>query len=42
VFQTAGVVYNYSFARLLFVSGLEKRLPHLIGQVNKTAPRSRQ
>jgi amino acid transporter len=28
-------IYNYSFARLLFVSGLEKRLPHQIGQVNK-------
>jgi glutamate:GABA antiporter len=35
VFLTAGVVYNYAFARLLFVSGLEKRLPHQIGQVNK-------
>jgi len=28
-------IYNYSFARLLFVSGLEKRLPHQFGQVNK-------
>ena len=28
VFLTATVVYNYAFARLLFVSGLEKRLPH--------------
>jgi amino acid transporter len=28
-------IYNYSFARLLFVSGLEKRLPHQIAQVNK-------
>src|SRR2546422_5940690 len=33
VFLTACVVYNYAFARLLFVSGLEKRLPHQIGQV---------
>jgi amino acid transporter len=35
VFLTATVVYNYAFARLLFVSGLEKRLPHQIGAVNK-------
>ena len=35
VFLTAAVVYNYAFARLLFVSGLEKRLPHQFGQVNK-------
>jgi glutamate:GABA antiporter len=35
VFLTATVVYNYAFARLLFVSGLEKRLPHQIGKVNK-------
>lgn len=35
VFLTATVVYNYAFARLLFVSGLEKRLPHQIGQVNR-------
>ncbi|SRR5581483_4741073 len=35
VFLTATVVYNYAFARLLFVSGLEKRLPHQIGMVNK-------
>ncbi len=35
VFLTAATVYNYSFARLLFVSGLEKRLPHSIGKVNK-------
>ncbi len=34
-FLTSSAVYNYSFARLLFVSGLEKRLPHQIGQVNK-------
>jgi amino acid transporter len=35
VFLTAAVVYNYAFARLLFVSGLEKRLPHQIGRVNR-------
>jgi len=35
VFLTAAVVYNYAFARLLFVSGLEKRLPHQVGKVNK-------
>jgi amino acid transporter len=35
VFFTATVVYNYAFARLLFVSGLEKRLPHQFGKVNK-------
>lgn len=35
VFLTAAVVYNYAFARLLFVSGMEKRLPHQIGRVNK-------
>ena len=35
VFLTATVVYNYAFARLLFVSGMEKRLPHQIGQVNR-------
>jgi amino acid transporter len=34
-FLTSSMVYNYSFARLLFVSGLEKRLPHQIGKVNK-------
>ncbi|HKZ24913.1 MAG TPA: amino acid permease, partial [Acidimicrobiia bacterium] len=34
-FVTASMVYNYSFARLLFVSGLEKRLPTAIGRVNK-------
>jgi glutamate:GABA antiporter len=31
-------VYNYSFARLLFVSGLERRLPAAMGRVN---PRTR-
>jgi amino acid transporter len=34
-FLTSSAVYNYSFARLLFVSGLEKRLPHQIGKVNR-------
>jgi len=28
-------VYNYSFARLMFVSGLEHRLPHQFGRVNR-------
>ena len=27
-------VYNYSFARLLFVSGLDRRLPAVMGRVN--------
>jgi amino acid transporter len=35
-FVTNTVVYNYSFARLLFVSGLERRLPPLLGKVNKS------
>jgi glutamate:GABA antiporter len=35
VLLTVAVVYNYSFGRLLFVSGMEKRLPHQIGRVNK-------
>ena len=34
-FLTASMIYNYSFARLLFVSGLERRLPAAIGKVNK-------
>jgi amino acid transporter len=29
------VVYNYSFARLVFVSGLDRRLPKAMSQVNK-------
>ena len=29
------VVYNYSFARLLFVSGLDRRLPPAISRVNR-------
>jgi amino acid transporter len=33
VFNTT--VYNYSFARLLFVSGLDRRLPSVMGRVNK-------
>jgi glutamate:GABA antiporter len=28
-------VYNYSFARLLFVSGLDRRLPQAMGRVNR-------
>jgi len=28
-------VYNYSFARLLFVSGLDRRLPAALGRVNR-------
>src|SRR5260370_20566502 len=32
IFNTA--VYNYSFGRLLFVSGLDRRLPAWMGQVN--------
>jgi amino acid transporter len=35
VLLTVAVVYNYSFGRLLFVSGMEKRLPHQIGKVNR-------
>src|ERR1700731_4131724 len=31
-FNTA--VYNYSFARLLFVSGLDRRLPPVMSKVN--------
>jgi amino acid transporter len=29
------VVYNYSFSRLLFVSGLERRMPARLGRVNE-------
>jgi amino acid transporter len=32
VFTTA--VFNYTFARLLFVSGLDQRLPAIVGKVN--------
>ncbi|TMM23634.1 MAG: APC family permease [Actinobacteria bacterium] len=35
VVLTVAVVYNYSFGRLLFVSGMEKRLPHQFGKVNR-------
>ncbi len=35
VVLTVAVVYNFSFGRLLFVSGMEKRLPHQIGKVNR-------
>jgi glutamate:GABA antiporter len=35
-FVSNTIVYNYSFSRLLFVSGLEQRMPHQLGQVNKT------
>jgi amino acid transporter len=34
-FLTSSMVYNYTFARLLFVSGLEKRMPHQIGKVSR-------
>jgi amino acid transporter len=33
-FVASTVVYNYSFSRLLLVSGLERRLPPLLGTVN--------
>src|SRR5881227_2421423 len=33
IFNTT--VYNYSFARLLFVSGLDRRLPAMMGRVNR-------
>jgi amino acid transporter len=35
VLLTVAAVYNFAFGRLLFVSGLEKRLPHQVGRVNK-------
>ena len=35
IFVSDIVVYNYSFARLMFVSGLEHRLPHQFGRVNR-------
>ena len=34
-FVSNTVVYNYSFSRLLFVSGLERRMPTSLGKVNK-------
>src|SRR5205809_4924716 len=33
-FVSNTVVYNYSFSRLLFVSGLERRMPSRLGKVN--------
>jgi amino acid transporter len=33
-FVFVGAVYNYSYARLLFVSGLDRRLPAIISKVN--------
>jgi amino acid transporter len=33
-FVSNTIVYNYSFSRLLFVSGLEQRMPHQLGRVN--------
>jgi glutamate:GABA antiporter len=34
-FVSNTVVYNYSFSRLLFVSGLERRMPVSLGRVNE-------
>lgn len=34
-FVTNTIVYNYSFSRLLFVSGLEQRMPPKLGTVNE-------
>jgi amino acid transporter len=34
-FVSNTVVYNYSFSRLLFVSGLEQRMPKAMGQVSE-------
>jgi glutamate:GABA antiporter len=34
-FVSNTIVYNYSFSRLLFVSGLEQRMPPQLGQVNE-------
>jgi amino acid transporter len=34
-FVSNTVVYNYSFSRLLFVSGLERRMPTALGKVNE-------
>jgi glutamate:GABA antiporter len=34
-FVSNTVVYNYSFSRLLFVSGLEQRMPRKLGTVNE-------
>src|SRR5262249_46208914 len=35
IFGFGTVVYNYSLSRLVFVSGLERRLPHQFGRVNR-------
>lgn len=37
IFLSDTIVYNYSFARLMFVSGLERRLPHQFGRVNRNS-----
>src|SRR5207244_3802743 len=34
-FVSNTIVYNYSFSRLLFVSGLEQRMPAQLGRVNE-------
>jgi glutamate:GABA antiporter len=34
-FVSNTIVYNYSFSRLLFVSGLERRMPAALGKVNE-------
>src|ERR671922_599688 len=34
-FVSNTIVYNYSFSRLLFVSGLEQRMPRQLGEVNQ-------
>jgi amino acid transporter len=34
-FVSNTIVYNYSFSRLLFVSGLEQRMPAQLGRVNQ-------
>jgi glutamate:GABA antiporter len=34
-FVSNTVVYNYSFSRLLFVSGLEQRMPRAVGRVSQ-------
>src|SRR5207248_11358374 len=34
-FVSNTIVYNYSFSRLLFVSGLEQRMPAKLGTVNE-------
>lgn len=34
-FVFSGAVYNYSFGRLLFVSGLDRRLPAIISKVSR-------